>query len=500
VRETIVRAKRETRSAAGGLGWRQPNRGALMTRTSSRLAALAALAALLAAAPACRTPESPAPAAPGTTEPAISAAALADTPAIALSASIPGDAAFAAPFDLPGLQKDFDIFSWNSFIALNWPPGPGGAGDPAKTIGARGDNPTVWELYADVGAIFLPAGATPTPDDPPTPVPPACQALAAAGEKILTQVGKTPTVLTDMSQPFNTGPLPDQNGVYTRFEIAVNQSMYDYIVFNALYSKAGQKAFTGPVKFPCGSLPSNGSIGVEGAIMVKSAWKVIDPAERGHFHIATALVYSPASSNPSYPAKCERQTVGLVGMHIVHKTNSAAQWVWSTFEHIDNAPTEAEVASGKLEAKYNFYDPKCSAADCPPNEVPPRPWDPTRNSAFHTQVVRLDSFQGNEFAPESAAARNAEAHALLAGVNPRSVWLNYELISTQWPTATGDCAALPGNPVGTPAPNFLANITLETYVQGMTPLASSSCMQCHNNATMTTPVPSDFTYVLQRAQ
>ena len=196
----------------------------------------------------------------------------------------------------------------------------------------------------------------------------------------------------------------------------------------------------------------------------------------------------------------QKQTVGLVGMHIVHKTNSAAQWVWSTFEHVDNAPTEADVASGTLKATYNFYNPKCSAADCPPNQVPPRPWDPTKKSAFHTQVVRIDSFKGNAFAPQSAAARNADALKLLAGVNPKSVWLNYELISTQWPTATGKCAATPGNPIGTPAPNFLANTMLETYVQGMNPSGSSSCMFCHNNATMTTPVPSDFTYLLQRAQ
>ena len=34
--------------------------------------------------------------------------------------------------------------------------------------------------------------------------------------RIISQVGKTPTVLTDFSQPFNTGPLIDQNGNYVR--------------------------------------------------------------------------------------------------------------------------------------------------------------------------------------------------------------------------------------------------------------------------------------------
>jgi hypothetical protein len=222
------------------------------------------------------------------------------------------------------------------------------------------------------------------------------------------QVGKTPTVLTSMSQPFNTGPLPDQNGVYARFEIVVNKTMYDYILSNALYSKAGQRAFTGPVNFQCGVLG-----GLEGAILVKAAWKVIDPSEKSRFHSTQALVYSPASTSPAYPASCQKQTVGLVGMHIVHKTNSAVQWVWSTFEHIDNAPTEADVAGGKLQAKYNFYNPQCSAADCPPNQAPPRPWDPTKKSAFRAgrfvqgQRVRAGE-RGRQKRRRSETARRRE--------------------------------------------------------------------------------------------
>jgi hypothetical protein len=112
----------------------------------------------------------------------------------------------------------------------------------------------------------------------------------------------------------------------------------------------------------------------------------------------------------------------------------------------------------------------------------------------------MNMFKGNEFAFQSAAARNADALQLLLGVNSTSVWRNYELISTMWPTNTGKCQAAPGDPLGTPAPNFLANTTLETYIQGMVPNVSSNCIECHNNATMTNARASDFTYILQRAQ
>ena len=422
-------------------------------------------------------------------------------PAIVLSPKIPGDAQFGPLPPNPtndekllAIQGDFDIYSWNTFIALNWPPGPDGNGDPAKTIGQNGDNDTVWEHYRNVDNIFLPNGAKPTWNGPAT-VPTQCKASYKPGMKIITQVGKTPTVLTAFSQPFNTGPIIDQDGNYTRFEILVNKPMFDYILQNTLYSKAGQKVFSGAVKFPCGVLN-----GPEGAIMVKAAWRVIDPADAKNFHTQTVLVYSPASKNPSYPASCSTKTMGLVGLHIGHKTNSGAQWLWSTFEHVDNVPTEADVASGKLKSEYNYYDPKCPVSKCPQNAVPPRPWNPTKVSAFHSQIVRMNMFKGNEFAFTSAAARNADALKLLLGVSSSSVWQYYELISTMWPTNTGQCQATPGDPLGTPAPNFLANTTLETYIQGMVPNVSSNCIECHNNATMTTPVPSDFTYVLQRAQ
>jgi hypothetical protein len=48
----------------------------------------------------------------------------------------------------------------------------------------------------------------------------------------------------------------------------------------------------------------------------------------------------------------------------------------------------------------------------------------------------------------------------------------------------------------------LANTTLETSSQGRVPLASSSCIACHGNATMqhVPAKPSDYTFVLEKAR
>lgn len=421
---------------------------------------------------------------------------------IVLSPNFPGDVTVTnGAGGLPALQADFDVFSWNSFIAANWPPGPDGGGNPNEKIGAgpTGDNPTVWERWISTANVFLDGGKTPSWDGKPE-IPAACKGIYKEGIRIVRQYGKTPTVLTQVSQPFQTGPLIDQNGNFARFDIVINKPMFDYIVANKLYSKAGQKAFTGAAKFPCGAL--NGDVGT---VMAKAAWKLLtDPAkERARFHTSDVLLYTPASKNPKIDEKCEAGVVGLVGLHIAHKTNDAAQWVWSTFEHVDNDPTEEEVKKNTLKASYNFFNPTCGA-NCPAqNTAAPRPWNPNVNNPNHTQVVRLNSLLPSEgFIPVSAKARNETAKALLVGVNPKSVWQYYELVSTQWPTDTnvGKCEAKPANPSGTPAPVFLANTTLESFVQGTTPNVSSSCIGCHGNAAMTNGAASDFTYVLQTAK
>jgi hypothetical protein len=431
----------------------------------------------------------------------VASAAPRQSPApIVLSPAFPADVTVTnGAGGLPAIQADFDVFSWNSFIAANWPPGADGNGDPHKQPGAApsGDNPTVWEGWISTANVFLPGGKTPAWNATPE-IPAVCKASYKPGMRIVRQVGKTPGILTDTIQPFKTGPLIDQNGNYARFDIVINRPMFDYILSNGLYSKQGQKAFTGTVKFPCGSQGD-----AVGAVMIKAAWKILsDPAkERAHFHSAEVLIYTPASTSPHIAETCRPGTVGLVGLHIAHKTNDAAQWVWSTFEHVDNAPRSAEVSAAT--GPYNFFDASCGAACPAQNTAAPRPWDPNLKNSHHTQVVRLDTLLESEgFVPISAHARNEDANRLLRSVSSSSVWQYYRLDSTQWPTDTqlGKCEAKAANPNGTPAPTFLANVTLETFIQGKTPGVSSSCIGCHGNAAMTNGKTSDFTYVLQVAQ
>lgn len=406
-----------------------------------------------------------------------------------LTSGTPCQPQFVAPFDLDNLQHGFDYYSWLTFIALNAPsegaaPAPGNNAD------------TQWENWREVSDLMLADGAKPGDFDSPRVIPDACKSLD--GERMLRVVrraglnkaGTHPTEVTsEVDQPFNSGPLIDQNGNFVRYELLVNEPMYEYIVQNNLYSKAGQRAFVGAVDFPEGNNVS-GSTGTMGAIMVKAAWKVMGAGDdQSTFHITPALAYNPPSENPKIAESCSEVTLGLVGWHVAHKTDDAPQWIWSTYEHISNVPSDADIAKGALQSDYNFYDVNCKPGKCPLNEPPPRPWNPDIQpfpNGFKSQISRVTALT------EATVKLNASFQAILAG----TVWQNYELISTQWPTD----ADSPVDPTGVPAPVFLANTTLETYTQGEVPQASSSCMDCHNNAADTTGRASDFTFILERAQ
>ncbi len=389
------------------------------------------------------------------------------------------------PPTLESLQHDFDVFSWQSFIALNWPANADGSPNTNLTIGDQQGAPTVWQLWKESRDIFLPSGKKPPAWNQKDKLPTACQGLALdslpSHAIYLTQVGKTPNVLDESEEPFQTGPLIDQNGQYTRFEILTNETMFNYIVDNQLYNKKGQKAFAKDTDFPSSNTQSK----TVGSIMLKAAWVVMgEKYDARQFHTTQALVYNNPDEQPGVKPACHLETVGLVGFHIAHKTQDEPQWIWSTFEHIANAPTKGQPHSRSF---YNYFNAACQ--DCAINQPPPRPWNPATPHTPPTQVERVIPIT-NE-----VKALNAAYHSALESAVAGSVWKNYELISTQWPTNANS----PIDPTGAPAPSFLANTTLETYIQGEVPQTSSSCIGCHNNATTTAGLFSDFTYLLQRA-
>lgn len=411
----------------------------------------------------CNITKSPKPGTPVTTEMA--------------NSGLPCAVTFNQGNELADLQLDFDFNSWLTFVALHEDDG----------------GMAMWQGWQDMGSLMLPDGKTPPPFGQSVPAPEICTG-GADGAPVLTMISKTPTTPTASisGEPLNTGPLIDQNGNYARYQILVNEVMYDYIVDNKLYSKAGQAAFDKDIVFPEGNVTKD-TTGTMGAIVLKVSWKVLagddDPAD---FHSVKGYVYSPATADT--PESCVTETLGLVGMHIVHKTKQEPQWLWGTFEHKDNAP-DSPTSTGS----FHFYDPSCT--DCEVNAEAPQPWNPAVEpfpGNFRSQIVRTTTYPSE--AVDSAARWNPEFQQALKG----TALANYRLVTTQWPTDGSSTT----DPMGAPFPLFAANTTMETYVQATrsgdgwvnTPQATSSCMSCHNNATTTNGKESDFSFVLEKAE
>jgi hypothetical protein len=312
----------------------------------------------------------------------------------------------------------------------------------------------------------------------------------------------------------------------------MNQQMFDYIMQHHLNTREGQMSAANSgllVDFPPGDdhPPGDDPSPTPGAFMLKVSWKILAPDEikARNFHMVKALVLMPPG-DPKAKRPCLPETLGLIGFHAVHKTVGRPQWIWTSFEHKRNVPDRNEVAAKNFDGPYNFFSVNCRA-DCPEvNATPPRQfWQPDpvlrlkfKDVNFKSQIVRET--------PLTDAAKNMNKifHSMLP---EGSVWKNYILITTQWPSAFG-CASLQSQRADapapktdflkqpdmtcSPAPTFMANSTLETYSQGEIPQASSSCMGCHGNAVgfqagASNPKPSqvhlnqsDFTFILEKAQ
>jgi hypothetical protein len=369
-----------------------------------------------------------------------------------------------------GFQPFVDILAWDSFLALNWPvPSPikeRGVADRQNVIGGfvtRGEGgtktmptgPTVWETFKDTDDIYLNPPVAPTSFDTPESIPAPCRIPAAANpaaaRRTLVQTAKVSDVLSNFEQAFTLFPLIDQNGEKVWYEVKVNRVYYDYVVKNKFYDSRNQTGKT--IAFPA----SSNITGNEAAVKVKAAWKIMgkpgsrQPDDPKRFYTTEALVLDPTTG------VCTQRTVGLVGLHIVVKTAQLPQWNWATFEQVDNDP---DVQSGPTPGKqYNFFSAKC--AGCPLNAPPPKD-----HPNMPTQVARL--------IPVSSTAPNQVYQQALQSLRADNVWQYYELVDSQW--------AGVGVPIGKPSqPDYLANTTLETYLQGAVddPKKPHGCINCH---------------------
>ncbi|HEV2172761.1 MAG TPA: hypothetical protein VGR71_04300 [Nitrospira sp.] len=364
----------------------------------------------------------------------------------------------------------FDDYSWRTFISMVWPVAAGQRGVP-DTTRKIGDTsvPLVFETLKSDWEVFQPSGAAPSPWNEQTGANP-CGTAIGFNDMMLasfTKFGNLGEAGSSRQNPL-IHALPSQNGKWVRYLTAFNQSEYTQIVNGKLYLLASLQSAS-PVTFQ------------NGALDVKSAWMDmtgIPDAQRSRYYTRSAMVLDPRT--PTNP--CTTITVGLVGLHIVQKTPSRPQWIWSTFEQVDNVPPTPG-ANGT----FGFNDGKGTPSPLtlpPPQNKDPNGGFPPNSWASPTvyNVVRIKPIdsQGNGTPNTSTQATNAKYQQALSG----TVWQFYQLVMTQWPLQLN-----PPNPIppaqsgfppntfpGTNAVSAFSNTTLETWDQFS---IGTGCMACH---------------------
>lgn len=441
------------------------------------------------------------------------------------------------PFD--HTQHDMNCYGWQMFLSLNWPadPGwpetPGLAGEPDRSatitdLGLPGptgqpmQQSVVWQSLMPAPEVFKPLAAEPTAWGKTTPPPASCGtgalAAAAAGSgRVLNAVSKsavsplhdfnldtgTMSTISDEIREATGGWLTDQKGELVFFERMIGKAEYDYIVEKELYDAANQKRVasnndgTTPegLSLPKGLPPGNTVQSQDdlGAFELKAAWRNLTDLPELYDRYLTSMAYLIQPDGG-----CEKAVVGLVGLHIIHKTTSMPDFVWSTFEQIDNVPA---ASSPSPAVDFSFNNPSSNAK---PNEMP-HCTNGVCDYSLPIQVTREVPI------PAGVAQVNSEVQQMLADqTGGKSVFQYYQLVNVLWDGAPAPPQPEPGAHALVPlnygtfqadGPVPVANTTMETYAQQFTPGVGPSCNACHQSATIANSpkLASDFSFLFSTA-
>lgn len=285
------------------------------------------------------------------------------------------------------------------------------------------------------------------------------------------------------------------------YEVKVNYDFYNYVRQNKLYlDSVAQGAATSPkgttIRLPYRTSAQQGPGGPGpsavtaydaksciatylkagpntnvtpcpvGSIHIKTAWIPIQDEGPSKYHTAEAAYFKTENGK----ACMSYATFGLVGIHIIQRvhagqgtnpsTPQGGTFVFATWEHVDND-----------EAGFTYS-----------NYFPGQPFaGPPQRATFYPQPSAALPVKRKYPILPGTQKVNAEVHAAIKALNPNSVWLNYELVGTQFQAIDVDSQpaspppANPNDPTGIGQPLYLANLVIETneglqHFQGLPPL------------------------------
>jgi hypothetical protein len=483
---------------------------------------------------------------PGSGAPADASVCLKDLPPNQRDAAINAWVGGPLPSEVGGTQDcHFEDFAWQSFLALT------------KAV----DGGYLFTEWGNSQDLF------PAQGEPP-PFPSGSGARAVKAYQMKT-INSGALALSDQPIVEDTGgggttqeaatlvPLVDQRGRWVHYSIFTNETEYDFVRSQGLYASDCYGSWGGDTVDAVIYCPESKQVIVDctgktkctdtgvptcatdvfpsplptlptGAVELKLAWQVLEtcnlpdsptpctPDDPSTFITAPGEVapYSPTVPGPT------AVTLGLVGMHILHKTPNHPDWVWTTFEHRQNDPDCASLDAGDWlfygeDEKLNMFctpcpiDYKtvwpsyvqavekqltasppqavvdgdgnllCSANPAAFNLASPPFYDPGTGSGqcagdpIPTQVCRSSTI------PTDVQDLNGYVKGVLDTDQP--VLANYQLVGALY--LDSSCAA--NASCRAEGDTNLSNTTMETYLQQI------NCLVCHG-ANQFNPSPYDL--------
>lgn len=233
---------------------------------------------------------------------------------------------------------------------------------------------------------------------------------------------------------------------------------------------------------------------------------------------ATIPTYDTTNANAWIPTGQKQALLAMVGMHVVGSVNHHPEMVWSTFEHINNAPVASYTyinnsnttvtvprntagnwvfcengSTGPFNALHMKYNPTAQSIQAQPgytisasNSLRWKTW----GSSYNTTPNQQDT---------SVAASNTELIAINSNIGSMlangDIRANYIMTGSTWTLGgAAPSGSYPGgNEIGT---SKLSNVTMETYQQGGDSLLTGlNCFDCHNGGSPPNYTPTNTTNV-----
>lgn len=276
------------------------------------------------------------------------------------------------------------------------------------------------------------------------------------------------------------GVLIDQAGQPVYYAIHINDEWYNFAASNGFNTQAGFLAASDTLNFPTAG---------EGTIEVKTSWRVATLGDSVLIPNASARFFTTQGQVPrvtvvdsQYVTDTTQMipaTLALIGMHVVGTVPGHPEFIWATFEQVDNAPMCSATPTGATNdstgAPWSLYPGNLQCDSC--NQV-------NKPASFNpTPICRVLAYGDTSTSSPNAQniqSLNASVQSQLAS---NSVLRFYRLVGGQWTTPGGLPATFGANSNVRGSP-LLANTTMESFHQDVSD--SITCFSCHN------PDPPEF--------